>query len=123
MKVLLSIKPEFVVKILSGQKKYEFRKKIFKKEVESVVIYATSPWKAVVGEFLIEDIYELPLLELWLMTKEYAGIDESFFWKYYEGKNIGYAIKIKKIKKYKKELDIYKTFKIPPPQSYVYIFY
>lgn len=33
MEVLLAIKPEFVEKIFSGEKKYEFRKVVFKKEV------------------------------------------------------------------------------------------
>ena len=30
MEVILSIKSEFVEKIISGEKKYEFRKKLFK---------------------------------------------------------------------------------------------
>ena len=30
MKVLLSIKPEFVEKIFSGEKRFEYRKNIFK---------------------------------------------------------------------------------------------
>ena len=43
MKVLLSIKPEFVEAIFSGEKLYEYRKAIFKKNVTTVVIYATKP--------------------------------------------------------------------------------
>lgn len=31
MKVLLSIKPEFVEKIFAGEKKFEYRRTIFKK--------------------------------------------------------------------------------------------
>ena len=57
MKVLLSIKPEFVEKIFAGTKKYEFRKSLFKKSgVKYVVIYASAPIKRVVGEFEIDDI-------------------------------------------------------------------
>ena len=56
MKVLLSIKPEFVEKIFAGTKKYEFRKSLFKKSgVKYVVIYASAPIKRVVGEFEIDD--------------------------------------------------------------------
>ena len=48
MKVLLSIKPEFVEKIFAGTKKYEFRKSLFKKNgVKDVVIYASAPIKRV----------------------------------------------------------------------------
>jgi predicted transcriptional regulator len=43
MKALLSIKPEFVDKIISGEKKYEYRKRIFKQKIEAVVIYCTMP--------------------------------------------------------------------------------
>ncbi|OTQ00605.1 hypothetical protein B5S43_08290, partial [Gilliamella apicola] len=57
MKVLLSIKPEFVEKILSGEKKYEFRKKLFKRQsVKTIVIYATMPIGKVVGEFDIDHV-------------------------------------------------------------------
>lgn len=31
MKILLSIKPQYVEKIISGEKRYEFRKKEFKR--------------------------------------------------------------------------------------------
>ena len=37
MRVLLSIKPDFVNEIIKGNKKYEYRKKIFRKDVNSIV--------------------------------------------------------------------------------------
>ncbi|MDD8572078.1 ASCH domain-containing protein, partial [Escherichia coli] len=50
MKVLLSIKPEYAESILSGKKKYEFRKNIFRnKNVDTIVIYATMPVGKVIG--------------------------------------------------------------------------
>ena len=57
MKVLLSIKPEFVERIFDGSKKYEYRKMLFKRnDINVVVIYASAPVKRVVGEFRIKDI-------------------------------------------------------------------
>jgi len=54
MKVLLSIKPKYAEMILSGEKKYEFRRAIFKKPgISKVVIYASSPVSKVIGEFEI----------------------------------------------------------------------
>lgn len=44
-KMLLSIKPEYVKKILSGKKKYEFRKFHCHDDVDTIVIYCTSPVK------------------------------------------------------------------------------
>ena len=44
MKILLSIKPTFVEEIFKGDKKFEFRRTIFKrKDIKKVVVYATKP--------------------------------------------------------------------------------
>ena len=51
VKALLSVKPEYAEKILSGEKIYEFRRRIFKrKDVDILVIYATRPQCRVVAE-------------------------------------------------------------------------
>ena len=47
MDVLISIKPKYVKKIISKEKKYEFRKNIFKKNVDTIIIYTTSPEKKI----------------------------------------------------------------------------
>lgn len=78
MKVLLSIKPEFVEEIISGNKRFEYRKNIFKrKDVSSVVVYATKPYGKVVGEFEIEDIIMDNPKNIWKQTKEYSGDRKS----------------------------------------------
>lgn len=69
MKVLLSIKPEFASKIFNGTKKYEFRKSIFKRDVDKVVVYASSPVQRVIGEFTIADIICNDIESLWQLTK------------------------------------------------------
>ena len=57
MKALLSIKPEFVSKIFTGEKIFEYRKAVFKRPmVKTVVIYSTMPVGKIVGEFEIEEI-------------------------------------------------------------------
>ena len=56
MDVILSIKPRYVKEIEKGNKKYEFRKSIFKKKVKWVYIYSTSPVKKITGRFRIEGI-------------------------------------------------------------------
>ncbi|MDO4764304.1 MAG: hypothetical protein Q4A00_08000, partial [Flavobacteriaceae bacterium] len=69
MKVLLSIKPEFVRKIFFRSKKYEFRKVLFRKEVESVIIYSTMPVGRIVGEFTISNIISGKPNIIWEQTK------------------------------------------------------
>jgi len=122
MKVLLSIKPEFAEKIFEGTKKYEFRRSVFKnKNVKTVVVYASSPIQRVIGEFEIDSILNDELSSLWNTTKDYSGISKNFFFEYFSNKEKGYAIKIKKTKKYKKPLSIKDDFNATPPQSFMYL--
>lgn len=122
MKVILSIKPEFANKIFNGTKKFEFRRTLFKKkEVNKIVVYASSPISKVIGEFEIEDIVHENLNELWDKTSEYSGISLDYYSEYFQGKEAGYAIKVKNPKKYKKGLCIMQNFGIRPPQSFAYL--
>ncbi len=122
MKVLLSIKPKYAEMILSGKKRYEFRRAIFKKPgIRKVVIYASSPVSKVIGEFEIDDILSLDIQELWLLTMEHAGIDKEFYDRYFSGKEVGHAIKVKKTKKYPEYKDL-REFNVKcAPQSFAYI--
>ena len=96
MKVLLSIKPEYAQKIFDGTKKYEFRRSVFKKKnVKTVVVYASSHVQQVIGEFEIETILNHNIQELWNLTKDYSGVTKNLFFDYFINKEKGYAIKIK----------------------------
>lgn len=123
MKVLLSIKPEHAYKILEGEKRFEFRRAIFKKpEVNVVVIYATRPVGKIIGEFSIEKILSSCPKEIWRVTSRYAGISEIFFNEYFKDRDLAYAIKIKDVKRYKAPLNL-KDF-LPnniAPQSFCYL--
>lgn len=123
MKVILSIKPEFVERIFSGIKKFEYRKVIFKRnDISTVVVYATKPYGKVVGEFEIGDIIVNNPKDLWKQTKDYSGISKSYFTEYFEGRDQGFAIKIKSCKKYDVPLDLSvydKSIKVAP-QSFCY---
>ena len=121
-KVLLSIKPEFAEKIFSGDKKYEYRRLTFKKhQIQTIVVYASSPIKKVVGEFEIEEIILDNLDSLWENTRECSGISKDFFYNYFKDKEYGYAIKIGAAIKYSKPICLQKKFNILPPQSFVYL--
>jgi predicted transcriptional regulator len=122
MRVLLSIKPEYVDRIFSGEKKYEFRRVIFKdQEVKTIIIYATSPIQKVVGELSIESILFDQVNSLWKTTSQNAGISEENFYQYFKDRAFGYAIKIEKTKKYRYPLSVQGRFGIMPPQSFIYV--
>lgn len=122
MKVLLSIKPEFVKKIFLGEKRYEFRKVIFKsKDIKTVVIYASSPISKIVGEFTIETIIKDSPEMIWGQTKDYAGITEDFFKRYFKGKNKAYAIEIKRCIQYQRTIELNEIGVKRAPQSFMYL--
>jgi predicted transcriptional regulator len=122
MRVLLSIKPEFADKIFSGEKKYEFRKVIFKRpNIKTVVVYASSPTKKVIGEFEVEEILSQNIASLWNITRQEAGITEEYYLSYFANRTIAHAIKIASVRKYNLPLDLNKVIRTPPPQSYVYL--
>jgi predicted transcriptional regulator len=122
MEVILSIKPKFADKIFNGEKEFEFRRTIFKnKTVNKVIIYASAPISKIVGEFEIEYIYHKELELLWDATKTKAGITREYFFKYFNGKKLGYAIKITNPIKFKRDYSIKDKYGLTPPQSFVYI--
>src|ERR1043165_1347062 len=122
MRVLLSIKPEFVTKIFEGSKRFEFRKSLFKHpDVKTVIVYASSPVQKVVGEFEIEMIHEDEPSKLWRKTKQHSGISSDFYFSYFENRDIAYAIEIKSTKRYRQPYDLQKRHAKKPPQSFLYL--
>ena len=123
MDVLLSIKPKYVKSIIELEKRYEFRKTIFKnREINRIYIYSSSPVKKIVGTFEIGGILEDHPNYLWDMVKEYAGINDRDFFSYFEGKSRAFAIEIQNLQRFNDPIDPYE--KMPgfvPPQSYCYL--
>lgn len=121
MKVLLSIKPEYVERIFSGAKKYEFRRKIFKREVSAVVVYATLPVGRVYGEFSLERIIEGSPSAIWKKCGRCAGIDRESFFAYFSGCEKAYALVVGGCVEYRKKQPIESLYNRRPPQSYMYV--
>jgi len=105
MNVLLSMKPQYVEKVLSGEKKYEFRKRIWKKNVDRVFIYATSPVKRIVASFVPGEIVEGAPEDLWNRFGEFSGISWKEFSDYFKGGEKGFTIKVKELKNFNDPLD------------------
>lgn len=121
MKIILSIKPKYVNAIFSGDKLYEYRKNIFREDVDTVIMYASSPICMVVGEFSVEDVLSGTPESLWSRTRFHSGIDKSFFDEYFNNKEKAYAIKISRVKRYtspRKLSSICPNSR--PPQSFMY---
>jgi len=124
MKVLLSIKPQYVDEILKGTKKYEFRKKVFKKknEVQEIYIYSTSPVKKIVGYFKSDKIIKDHPEKLWEQYKEHSGIGEFEFFEYFKERDLGFAIEISQLEVFDTPIDPKMVLpNFVAPQSFRYI--
>ncbi|DAA85774.1 TPA: hypothetical protein CPT82_03710 [Candidatus Gastranaerophilales bacterium HUM_2] len=122
MSVLLSIKPKYVEEIEKGSKLYEFRKVIFKEPTEEIWVYSSAPIKRIVGKIYVDSIIEDSPEAIWKSCNKNAGIEKQSFFKYFEGKNKGYAIVIKKYEAFKKPINPYdENIDFVPPQSYAYL--
>ena len=123
MNVLLSIRPKYVREIIEGRKRYEFRKVVFRnREASEVYIYATYPEKKIVAKFQVGRIIEDHPSKLWEMFGKEAGINKEEFFRYFKGRDRGFAIEIKNLKKLNKPINPQEN--IPgfiPPQSFCYI--
>ena len=121
MNAILSIKPQFVNEIIAGRKGYEFRKKGFKQDVDTVYVYASSPVCRIVGEFELGDILEDAPEKIWKLTSSKSGITKSYFDEYFMSHDVGFALEIKSFKQYETPIDPYDSIKgFHAPQSFCY---
>ena len=123
MDVILAIKPEFAKKIFDGQKRFEFRKSIWVKDVKRVYLYVVLPLQKIVGYFTIEEILSGDPSHLWSVCNHSAGIIKKEYFTYFHDKPFGYAIKIKDVFKFKEPVEPFTLsldFKAPYNFHYVY---
>jgi len=122
-KILLSIKPDFAERIFDGSKRYEFRRVLFRSEsVTTIVLYASSPVKRVIGEFTVGGILKLRKQVLWERTKEHAGIEKRYFDLYFAGRRTAFAIKVSCPERYPAPIALEHAFDFSrPPQSFRYV--
>ena len=120
--VILSIKPVYANAIMAGTKKVEFRKKIFKRAVDKVFVYSSSPEKMIIGYFTIGEVVKDSPERLWEQFNKIGGIDQNDFFEYYKNSESGFSIGVKNYEKFEKAVDPKDFFeKFSAPQSYIYL--
>ena len=121
-KILMSIKPVYVEKILSEEKCYEYRKTLPKKSgIDKIIIYSSAPVKKVVGEAKVKNILVENKEVLWNKTKEKSGTTKEFYDSYFKDKEIAIAYELGDVKiyiPYKELSDFDINF---APQSIIYL--
>ncbi|MCF7494420.1 hypothetical protein L3V35_05075 [Vibrio sp. L5-1] len=126
--ILLSIRPHYVREIISGAKKFEFRKKfpsLYKSNVSSkVIIYCSKPVMAIVGSFVVKHHHHSDFSSLMYdigATEEYSNRIS----KYLTDKKSCHALEISDLIIYEKELSLQNLRSefegFCPGQSYRYL--
>lgn len=123
--VLISIKPEFVDLIFSGEKTVELRRVVPKEMSEKsyLIIYSTSPEKCIVGRVRVKKVHKLPVKTLWKELGSKTGITYAHFLDYFSGKEYGYGLAIDKVERFSRSVplqELKKALNFTPPQSFMY---
>ena len=124
--VIFSIRPNHAENIFCGKKTVELRRVRPKriKEGSVVIVYVSSPQKALCGAFSVAQVVEKPLKELWELVQEKAHLSRAEFDDYYGGASKGVAIFIREVSCLSEPIALHKLrgrmqgFR--PPQSFRY---
>lgn len=118
----MSVKPEFAKKLMSGEKKYEYRKTSINNSTMYIIIYSTSPEKQILGIAKVKRIISGSPAATWEKTKRFGGISRTLFREYFKNKKLAYAIEIENVVGFDIKFsptEINKVFNVP--QSYRYV--
>lgn len=116
-----TIHPEFVNKIMNGEKKFEFRKVLPRHKPNKIIIYSTARVPKIFGEAEVEEILLDSPQSIWEQTKNYSGVNEEFYSDYYRNKKLAIAYKLKNVIEYPSPLHLPELGVTLTPQSFVYI--
>lgn len=124
--LLFSIRPEHALKIFEGTKKVELRRSRPKlNDGDWVVVYASTPIQAVIGEVQVDRIIEEQPDALWEQVEKDAGISREQFDSYYMGTNKAYGIYLRTSRRLPIPVNLKSLRRawsgFRPPQSYRYL--
>ena len=125
MNAIMSIRPNFCKLIFDGQKRYEYRKRVFRSlDVDKVYVYASKPISKIVGYFTIAAMIEDSPSNLWKTTCKGSGITKEYFNAYFRGCDTAHAIAIGEVVKFDTPIDPKEVIKnFTAPQNYRYVDY
>lgn len=118
---MLSIKPEYVRRILAGEKTYEFRRRIFtRQDVDTIIIYTTSPVCRILAEAHITRILQDTPQGLWDRTHRHGGISRDKFMRYFQDRDTAYAIQLGELARFATPRTLADYHVKTAPQSFIY---
>ena len=124
--ILMSIKPEHIEKIQSGEKLIEIRKRFNKKWLGCrMTVYSSSPDRAIYGYAIIADIKKESPEKIWSRYGQDIGVERKIFDEYTNSCEKIYAIFLKDFEPYHNPVymsqigGLLNFQDLKPPQSYL----
>lgn len=122
MNIIMSTKPVYVNLIEAGTKSFEYRKHGFTQRINRVYLYESKPVGKVTSFFTIKRIITAQPVDLWIATKDNAGMSKSNFFSYYkDNQKMAYAIQIGSFNRLSKPVSIHYFGLKHAPESFQYI--
>lgn len=122
---VLSIRPTFMERILSGEKTIELRRRFPTKVGAdcSALLYSTSPIQAIVGIAHLETVSHQSVRQLWRQFGVAAAVTRAEFEAYFQQLTHGFALHLRDVRRFPEPIhltDLARRFEFSPPQSYCY---
>lgn len=122
--VLLSVRPHFASRIMTGEKTVELRRRFPELVSAKAFFYSSSPVQAVVGYAMITSVHRLAVSTIWRSYAVAACISKREFDVYFTGLKYGFVLSLGRPRSVKTRIDfaaLREEFGITPPQSYRYL--
>lgn len=121
---LISIHPLYADRILSGEKRWEFRRSWAKQPIDYLAIYSTSPVKRIVAVVEVGQEIRASKNKLWELSRDHGGgISRRKLYAYLEGKAEAIALELKNRLILHESIDPFEIFgdNFRAPQSFQYL--
>ena len=124
--LLISIRPRYADMIFSGRKSIELRK--VRSQVgagDRVLVYVSSPVKALVGAFVVASVVESSPATIWQRFGGLSGLKPEEFFGYFSERRVGFGLVIARAWRFRRPLTLAKlrqqTAGFHPPQVHQYV--
>lgn len=123
--VLLSVRPEFANALLSGAKTAEVRRRFPSIAAGTILyVYASSPYKQVMGTLRAAAVHRVPPPTVWDRFKQMIGIDRRYLDAYLDGVENASIIEVDMPSIWVRPVTLRELrihVDVEPPQSYRYL--
>ena len=124
--LFLSVRPTFAERILRGTKTVELRR--VRPDVTKgqwVLLYASSPVRALIGFAIVESVSVAPPNEMWIEAERFAGVSNDEFVRYFAGAATAVAIRLRKVRRLELAIPLSEIRRrwpwLHPPQSFRFV--